>query len=149
MKVFLLLLLVFLGGCSTVQIPNYINADHPYLRRVYGSFEEVDMAVKAVLAQEKFKIEKETSPDVYERDMRDQQAGARGSLVLTDVKQYSRVLYSSYVHLNVYLRQLSDSVEVEIRYGRVTTVLFKQFKGARHDLYVGRLLDRIEAKVNQ
>ncbi len=149
MKGIYLLLVLVLSGCSTVQMPNYINADHPYVRRVYGSFEQVDAAVKAVLAQEKFKIDKETSPDVYERDLRDQQEGARGSLVLTDVKQYSRVLYSTYVHLNIYLRQLADSVEVEIRYGKVTTVLLKQFRGTRNDGYAGRLLDRIEAQVKE
>lgn len=148
MRVIPIMMLLFLTGCSTVQIPNYIKADHPYIRRVYGSFDQVSTAVKAVLAQEGFKVEKETAPDVYERDSRDQQEGAKGSLVLTDVKQYSRILYSSYVHLNVYLRQLADGVEVEIRYGKVTTVLFRQLKGTRNDGYARRLLDRIEAQLN-
>lgn len=149
MRFFYLLMVVFVSGCSTVQIPNYINADHPYARRVYGDLDKVNAAVKLVLAQEGFKVLKETGTDVYERDARDQQEGAQGVLVLTEVREYSRVLYSTYVHLNIYLRQLADGVEVELRYGKVTSVLFKQFKGTRNDAYAVRLLDRIEAQVNQ
>ncbi len=145
----MVVMLVALTGCTTVQISNYIKAENPYIRRVYGNFDQVTVAVRKVLIQEKFKIEKETAPDVYERDQRFEAKDAKGLLIFTDVKQYSRIAYSQYVHLNVYLHALADSTEVEIRFGKVNSVLFSKLKGYRNDRYVQQLLDRIEAQVNQ
>ena len=55
-----------------------------------------------------------------------------------------RILFSKYLNLNVYVRSLEDSVEVEVRYAKSTSILIKQFKGTKNDAYVNRLLDKIE-----
>ena len=139
--------MLLMTGCATVQVANYIKDDHPYTRRVYGSFDKVADAVRDVLAQEGFKITDEVDPAVFERDERYERAGARNLLIFTSVKQLPRVVYSKYFHLNIYLRSLADSTEVEVRYAKATNIMVKQFKGTRNDPYVNRLLDAIEAEI--
>ncbi len=143
----LLLILVAvlsLAGCATVQIPDYIPADHPYSRKVYSDFDQVTGVVKDVLARQGWRIHNEVDPSVYERDGRYESKGARGLLIFTEVKQSAFVLFSTYTHLNVFLYSPgSDYTEVEIRFGAVTPMV-KQFKSTHNDRLANRLLDAIE-----
>ena len=133
-----------MAGCTTVQIPNYIEGDHAYTHKMYGQYDRIVIAVKRVLARNRWKIQGQTRPDVYERTQGDGQNADKSVLLFTDVKQHSMVLYSSYTHLNVYVYAIAEGAQVQIRYGKVTPLLVKQMRSTRADKLAQRLLEEIE-----
>ena len=143
-KAILSILFLCTAGCATVNIPNYIDPQHPYVRKVYGDYNAIVAAVRQVLADEGWAVQSETSPSTYERDNSAEGSVTGGVLLFTSVKQHSRFLYSSYTHLNVFIRPVADGAEVEIRYACLTPLGVKQFKGTRNDKLADRILDAIE-----
>ncbi len=133
MRLGVLLGLVVLCGCTTVQIPNYIKADHPYTCKVYGNFDKIASNVRAVLMRNGFKIDSETNPSVFERPEAESQSDGKDVLIFTSIRQHSMFLYSSYTHLNVFIHAIAEGAEVEIRYGKVTPLVIKQFRSSRND----------------
>ena len=144
----IILSILFLGmaGCATVNIPNYIDPQHPYVRKVYGDYDAIVAAVRQVLAQEGWAVQSETSPSTYESDGSAQSSATGGILLFTSVKQHSKFLYSSYTHLNAFIRPVAGGAEVEIRYACLTPLGVKQFKGTRNDKLADRILDAIERR---
>ena len=67
-KIILFILFLCMAGCATVSIPNYIDPQHPYVRKVYGDYNAIVVAVRQVLADEGWAVQSETSPSTYERD---------------------------------------------------------------------------------
>lgn len=143
-KIMLSILFLGMAGCATVNIPNYIDPQHPYVRKVYGDYDAIVAAVRKVLAQEGWAVQSETSPSTYERDGSIEGGATGGVLLFTSVKQHSRFLYSSYTHLNAFVRPVAGGAEVEIRYACLTPLGIKQFKGTRNDQLADRILDAIE-----
>ena len=145
-KLILSILFLCMAGCATVNIPNYIDPQHPYVRKVYGNYEAIVTAVRQVLADEGWAVQSETSPSTYERDDSAQNSATDGVLLFTSVKQHSKFLYSSYTHLNAFIRPMADGAQVEIRYACLTPLGIKQFKTTRNDKLVDRILDAVERR---
>ncbi|MBF0491008.1 MAG: hypothetical protein HQL15_10460 [Candidatus Omnitrophica bacterium] len=145
MKRFVLIfLLATLTGCSTVQIPNYIKSDRPYMRKISADYDEIVQAVKVVLFDQGWKVAGEVNPSVYEfRQGEDQ---SKDILIFTVAKPYPKVLYSTYTHINVCIRAIADGAEVEIRYEALTPGPIKM-SSLRNDGLANHLLDKIEQAV--
>ena len=147
-RILILPLLVICAGCSTVQIPNYIPApDNPLVRKFYSPYDQVVQTVKMVLAKQGYAIESSNDPSLYERSAFADQPGFHQVLLFTPIHQSSRIIYTRYTHLNVFIRSVSDGAEVEIRSSSTNSVLFKQFRRNRNDKLVKRLLDQIERQL--
>ena len=136
-----------LSGCASVQMTDYIKADHSYERKIYGSFEKVTSAVMFVLHQQGWGIIQEAEPAVYERDERYENNGFNNLLIFTNVKRHSSILYSTYAHLNVLVHCLGNTCDVEIRYGAVTPII-KQLTTTHNDHLAEGLLDAVEREVH-
>jgi hypothetical protein len=144
-KLCVLFLCVLVGGCMTVRIPEYIKADHPYSRKIYGDYGKIMAAVRNVIVHSGWKVQSEGDPTVYERAQ--EGSAAQDVLIFTNVKQHSMLLYSSYTHLNVYVHAIAEGAQVEVRFQKVTPLLFKQFYRTRNDKLAERLLRDIEQAV--
>jgi hypothetical protein len=148
MRNVLVVLTFFLfAGCTTVQIPTYIKADHPYTRKMYGDFEHIVSVAKRVLTHNGWKISSEEHPSIYERSVDEDKETAKDVVLLTEIKQHTRILYSSYSHLNVFLHATPEGAEVEVRYGKVMPLLIHQFSKTRNDALGNRLLNEIEQEM--
>ncbi len=146
-KLILSFLCVILAGCATVNIPNYIDPAHPYVHKVYGNYAVIIASIRQVLAQEGWPVHSEANPADYEHSSDAQQDQNKSVLLFTDAKQHSRILYSSYTHLNVFIRPVADGAEVEIRYSCLTPILGKQSKSMRNDKLVDHLFDAIKRRL--
>ncbi len=146
-KIILFILFLSMAGCATINIPNYIDPQHPYVRKVYGDYDAIVAAVRQVLAQEGWAVQSETSPSTYERDNSAEGSATGGVLLFTSVKQHSRFLYSSYTHWNAFVRPVAGGAEVEIRYACLTPLGIKQLKGTRNDKLADRIFDAIEHRI--
>lgn len=142
---FILFFLIVFAGCATSQIPDYIKADHPYVRKVSGDYNAIISAVQLILSEKGWDIQEQVDPSVYER----REGGEDQSndvLLFTKPKRYSKFLYSTYTHFNVYVHATADGAEVDIRYEVLTPSLIKR-SNLRNDSLVNQILDSIEQTV--
>jgi hypothetical protein len=137
--------LIFLLGCSAVRIPNYIKADHPYIRKISGDYDAILLAIKEVLSKEGWQIQEEVNPAEYERHEGGEDQG-KDVLFFTEVKRYSKVAYSTYTHLNVFVHANADGAEVDVRYEALIPSVIKR-SNLRNDKLAQRILDEIEQSV--
>jgi len=141
--------ILFLGGCASVQMPGYISrADHPYQRKIYGSFDKIVSSLDFVLKKQGWAIINEVDPSIYERDDRYDNNGYQNLLIITDFRKHNRVLYSTSTHLNVFIHSMGNACDVEIRY-EANTKLLKQFSSAKNDQLVQNILDAVQDEVNR
>jgi len=138
-----------LAGCTSVEIPNYIKADHTYTRKIYDSYDRVVAATRRVLEHAHWKVVKETSPEVYEHGPESSHNTQNAVLLFTEIKQLPRFLYSSYAHLNVYIQSTPDGSLVEVRYAKHTPILGKEMQSTKNDQLVEGLLDKIEQDLSE
>ncbi len=149
MRFLILLLILPLSGCSTVQMTEYISrVEHPYDRKIYASFEKVTSAFMFVLKNQGWVITSESEPFVYERDERYDNNGYRNLLIFTGLRKNYHVLYSTFTHLNILIHSIGNICDVEIRY-EARTPLVKQFTSVRNDQLVQNILDAVEQEVNK
>ena len=141
-----LFLAISLTGCATVQLTDYIKSDRPYIRKINGKFSDIVNAVKVVVFKSGWEIQTQVNPSVYERRT-DEQDQSQDLLLLSKIKQHPKFLYSTYTHMNIFIRAIADGAEVEIRYEALSPTGIKQFRGVRNDKLVNRLLDSIEAEL--
>ncbi|MEI7998485.1 MAG: hypothetical protein WCH62_03150 [Candidatus Omnitrophota bacterium] len=145
-KLGLIILLLTLTGCTTLEFPDYIKADHPYVRKITGKYQDIVDAVAVVLFKEGWKIQRQVNPSIYER----REGGEDQSqdvLFFTEIKQHPKVVYSTFTHLNVYVHPIAEGAEVEVRYEAISSTVIKQFHGSRNDKVSNRLLDKIEQEL--
>ena len=142
----LLIFIVILTGCVSVQVTDYIKDNHPYTRKIIGDYENIIDTVKVVLFKEGWQIQAIANPSVYERRVGGEDE-SKDVLFLTGVKQYPKILYSTYTHLNVIVCAVAEGADVEIRYEALTPVRIKQFRDVRNDKLANRLLDNIEKEL--
>jgi hypothetical protein len=130
-------LLFLLSGCASPQTPGYISRiDHPYERKINGSFDKVVSSAMFVLKKKGWKIAEESEPSLYERDERYDNSGYQNLLIITERRKKFRVVYSASIRLNVFIHCSSDTCNLEVR---IST---------RNDRLVGDILDAIERDVN-
>ncbi len=142
---YLAVYLLVLCGCVSVKIPKYVTDQNPYKKIFHSDYGSTLTAVKESLASAGWSINEESDPIQYEQG----RAGdAQQQVVLfTEGRQSSRVLYSRYRTLNVYVSNLGDRVEVEVRYLSLTPVLFKIFESRRNDPLVNALFNDMEQRL--
>jgi len=150
MKKFLnILLLLTLTGCASITIPNYIYDKHPKLKTFYAPYDQVHTATLKVLGDLGWKIEKETDPALYERGRQLHDTSRKQTLIFTDINQLSFFAGSRYAKLNVFLRVTADkATEVEVRYLKVTSVMFKTFYNYKNDRLAEHIFNRIEEELD-
>jgi len=131
-----------------VPMSEYIGrVDHPYDRKIYASLEKVTSAVMFVLKNKGWDIS-EADPSVYERDERYDNNGYRNLLITTNMRKNSRVLYSTFSHLNVFIHAINNTCDVEIRYESQTRMV-KSFISARNDQLAQGILNAVEQEVDR
>ena len=146
-RFFLITMVLMLSGCASVSIPNYIYDEHPYKRTVYAPFDKARDATAQTFEEFGWMVEKESNPSLFEREKVGEE-GKRQTLILTEVRQSYFFLGSRYSRVNAYLREIADKeTEIEIRYLRVTSILFKSFYHYTNDKMVERIFNHIEQKL--
>lgn len=139
-KAFLLVSVLFLAGCVSTKLPQYLSDVNPYKKEFYAPFAQAAHAAQTALTEAGWKISGEGNPSVYE-----QSAGQRSqeTILFTEVRQTPLFLGSRYYKVNVILRSNDTMTEVEIRYLTITAVPFKNIESYRNDKAVEKLFERI------
>ncbi len=134
-------MVVILSGCASIRIPNYIDDKHPYKKIFYASFEDTLLASRKALEESGWKVKEVTDPALYEHN----RAGAaeKQGLIFTETQHVSRILYTRYYTLNVYLTGQKDSTEMDVRYLVQTSFLLKTWEGYKNDRLVNQFFNRI------
>ncbi len=144
-KLLTVVFLLLLTGCSSVRIPDYIKADHPYVRKFSGDYDTIVSVVKDVLYKQGWLIQQEVNPSEYERREGGEDQ-ARDVLLFSEIKKHSKVAYATYTHLNVFIHANADGAEVDIRYEAITPGPIKQ-SNLRNDRLANRILDQVEQAI--
>ena len=145
MKKFLLFLTMFLVGCTSVNIPNYIPDKYPYKKTIYGDYAKVFKATEQTLNEFGWMITGRADPSVFERSTSEGSRPTQQTLLFTKVRETSLVVGSRYARLNAYVRSSDDKTcEVEIRYVTISSTSVKNFYNYRKDHLIERMFKRIE-----
>ncbi|HBG60955.1 MAG: hypothetical protein A2Y03_10825 [Omnitrophica WOR_2 bacterium GWF2_38_59] len=144
----LILIVLFLSGCATVNIPNYIVDENPYKQKLYASFDTALNATVNTLKDAGWEVEEITKPSVFERS-KDSIQGSQEVLLFTKIRETSMFLGSSFSRMNVYVRSGTDNVsEVEIRCITVNSVVFNKFTSYKKDRAVEKIFKHIQERLN-
>ena len=144
-KFFLLLIIFMLSGCTTVNIPNYIQDKNPYKQTYTASFENVLMAASKALEHSGWVVTNKYDPAVFEQNKELNFSGAKQLMLSTNVRQTPFIFGTRYGRVNAYIRTIDEkSTEVEMRYVTVTSIPFKNFNSYRNDRAIKHILDSIE-----
>ena len=137
------------AGCVSVQIPQYLQDKYPYKKEFYANYEETLSTVKKILKSSGWTISSTSDPSVYEENSQNKYSQGQKILIFTQEKQTSMLLFSRYTLLNIYVRALKNSTEVEIRYEALTPFPFKQFRSYRNDSFVNKLFSQIAQRLEK
>ena len=146
-KILLGLLLMIFAGCSTIDIPQYLQDKHPYQKTFYQSFDRTLEATRQTLTDLGWKVAKEVQPSVYERNRALEEGEGKALLIFTDVRRTPFFLGSRYARLNIYLRGGDKVTEVEIRYLTLNSLALKTFRHYKNDAAAERIFKKIEEKL--
>ena len=142
-------LVLILSGCANINIPNYIQDKHPRHQTFYAAYDQVYDATTKALDDLGWVIEAESDPALFERERESQGSSRQQILIFTDIHQFPFFVGSKYSRLNVFLQITADkAIEVEIRYIKVTSLLFKTFSNYKNDRLTDRLFKHIEKNLN-
>ncbi len=140
-KIFWIVCLVFLYGCATARIPQYLADRNSYKKHFYASFDDALQASRTALHDLGWEITSEGDPAVYEEgDPRE----ARQIILFTEVRQTAMFLGSRYARINIILRTKSEGTEIEIRYLTINSIPFKNIESFRNESAVQRVFERID-----
>lgn len=138
-----LLALMFLSGCSTTQIPNYLQPKKPYIKRYDANYDQALRTMEETLAGLGWKIEEKTDPGVYEHTRADD-LDENQVLIFTEVRPTPMFVGTRYARMNIYLRSKKNVSEVEVRYLTTTSTALKNFSTYNNDSAVKRLFARLD-----
>ena len=147
-RALLFFLLIFAFGCASVEFPAYVQDKNPYSQRYYAEYAEVLEAVKKSLNDFGWQVEGTADPVVYEQG-RVAEPGSQNILLFTQVRQSSKMLWTSYVRLNVIISSKNKVSDVELRYAKINSFTFKKFKKFRNDKLSKKIHQRISEYLNQ
>ena len=133
----------------SIQIPSYIQDKNPYKREFYAGFDETLTATKNVLKNWEWTITRTADPSVFEETPQDKNVQGKEILLFTGSKQTSLFLFSRYTQLNIYLRALKNTTEVEVRYSAVIPLSFKQFRSYRNNRFVKKFFGQIARQLEK
>lgn len=136
-----------LTACARFQIEEYIQTGQKeYTRQIEADVDKVYDAVKVVLERHGWKIAKVEDPSIYERSEYEMGATQKRYLLFTDMKEENAFIDANYVHLNIYLYQVHQWTDLEVRYHSVKN-LVKNFNNYRNDRLVIQIIDEIEKEL--
>ncbi len=141
---FLVLCAVVLTGCVSAKIPTYLNDNVPYKKNFYSSYDDTLSAVKQSLEDLGWKIASLSDLVVYEVQAATDDTDRKQILIFTEVRQTPFMLGTRYAKMNIFVRRLSETTEVEIRYVTITSTLLKSFENYKNDSAVARIFEHIE-----
>lgn len=143
------LIMLSCSACARFHVDEYIKggADQ-YKRQLTGSVDDVFEAVKVVFERHGWKIEKVEDPATYERNEYTERVNQKRYLLITDVKEQTMLVDTAYVHFNIYLYQVDQWTDIDIRYQALRTMV-KNFYNYRNDKLVNQLLDEIEKEIGE
>ncbi len=137
-----------LVGCTTVNIPNYIQDKNPYKKTFYANFDKTSENVETVLSDLGWKVKDKADPGVFQQSKTIEGAAVKQILLFTEIRQTSLFIATTYSRVNIYLRELEpNSTEVEIRYVVVTSTPIKTFYNYRKDFLANRFFKQLEEKL--
>ncbi|MCD4779590.1 MAG: hypothetical protein K8S27_03440 [Candidatus Omnitrophica bacterium] len=135
---------LFFSGCASITVPNYIQDDHPYKKKFYGSYDDILNATTQMLMDFGWEISNSNDPNVYERVAVSNGKEDECVLLFTEIRQSSWFIGSRYNRVNIYIRSgASNTADVEIRYMTITSIFFKQFKSFKNNAMAERMFTRI------
>lgn len=141
---------LFVYGCASVHIPDYIPDEHPYRRIFYADFSTTLTTTAQSLESLGWPIAKTAEPAVFERSRLTEGGERKQTLLFTEIRQTPLFLGTRYARINAYLRAVTDhTTEVELRYLTITSVPFKSFYNYRKDHFIKRVFQEIERRLGQ
>ena len=147
-EIMVLFVILFGGGCVSIDIPKYIPDNHPYKKKFYASFDEVSKVTRGTLQDNGWKIESTSDPAIYERTKLVGNKPGRQIVIFTKIRQTSLVIGTKYARINAFLWTGSDSsIELELRYITVSSIPLKTFYNYRKDSAIESLLKQIEKRL--
>lgn len=90
-------------GCVSIHIPDYVPDVYSYKMTYPVSYPQALAAVEEVLAQEGWLVSSRMDPAIFEHDKNQLREGTEQILLLTELRQTSRFIYSRYYKINIYL----------------------------------------------
>ncbi len=139
------LALAVLGGCAG-QIPYYIQAKHPYERKMYGNYDKIADAARQVLVRNGWPIQRVTDASVFERTTTEGEDTEKDILIFTGIRKHWMVIWPTYTRLNVFVHPTAEGANVDLRWAKVTPFLIK-FQNFRNDALAKRLLEQMEEEL--
>jgi len=88
-KLLSIILLLSIGGCMSINIPNYIQDKSPYKQTYYASFNKVHESSIKALEDFGWTIEKESDPALFEHERGIGKNGQEQKLLFTKMRQFS------------------------------------------------------------
>lgn len=143
-KIFLVLCAVVLAGCVSAKIPTYLKDNVPYKKNFYAGYDETLAAVEQTIADLGWKVASKSDPTIYEAQVVTDDINRQEILIFTEIRQMPFMLGTRYSKMNIFVRRLSETTEIEIRYVTITSTLFKSFESYKHDAAVARVFEHIE-----
>lgn len=114
-KMIIGILLSTVLGCASVPIPAYLPDRKPFYHRYYATHADVKAAVTQVLMDRGWILRLETSPQVYELDLK--RARMEKEVLLMAEIQRSRMFFAhSQESINFYIYSTGNVSDVEMRY---------------------------------
>lgn len=143
----LTVLILFCAGCVSANIPNYLKEEHPYKKKIYADYQKTVAATQEALKELGWTIAETTQPGVYEQEP-SANSQYQATLLFTNIRQTALFLGTRYAKMNIYLRELADGTELEIRYLTVTSTPLRSFESYRNDSAVQKFFERIDQQLN-
>ncbi len=148
-KIILLLLMLFVfAGCSSVQIPAYIQEKKPFNQRFYAGYPRVVAACQQALLDLGWVVEKEVAPQVFEVVSADSPEG-ENILLVTETRETRMILGTRYARMNIYVRSKGDISDVEVRYMVITDLFLYKPKVFGDEAFAQRFFSRMQLHLGE
>ena len=147
---FIIIILFSIVGCSTINVPPYIQDKHPYTKTLLSNYNKTLLSTKKVLQNEEWKIVKEVDPTVYEKGKELDSPNAKQTLIFAQTFKKSWVGTGKFAQINIYLRTVDEfNTEIEVRYLVVKNAFVTSFYDYRNDKLVDNLIDKINQQLKK
>jgi hypothetical protein len=142
-KLLLVFAAVILVGCTTAQIPQYLQDKKPYIQRFYADYEDTLEVTHEALKQLGWKVEQTADPHVFEQQGATNDLNEKQILIFTEVRQTPLFVGTRYAKMNIFIRSKGKLSEVEIRYLTVNSLPLKNFQSYQNKSAADRVFDCI------
>lgn len=147
-KMFFLLVLFFLFGCVTIQMPESIKEEFAYKKSFNCDIDKSIKAVKKTLEDLGWKVADISRSKLIKEDRTSDNKPRYLAYIFTEIKQIQLFLTSSYSTFNVRLEALDEThTEIAIRYLSVMPI--PPFYNKKISYKNDKLVDRIYANIEK